>query len=145
DMDMNPGGMDGQGGQRGRNNGGFNQNNTVSALPDSALVADVNAVVDAAGTWAYTIESPQGANTGTFEIKKEGEVYSGSITNARTNSSTPFETVTVNGNELTAHYTMNFGGNSVPVTLKGIITENSFTGNASFGQFRTTPIKATKN
>ncbi len=136
--------MGGQGGQRGGNNGSFNTNN-VNALPDSALVADVHAIVDAAGTWSYTIESPQGANTGTFEIKKEGNVYSGSITNARTNTATPFETVTVNGNELTATYTMSFGGNTVPVTLKGIITENSFVGNASFGQFRTTPIKATKN
>lgn len=143
-MDMDMGNQNQGGGQRGGN--GMPQfNQMTNAAPDSTLVADVNAVVDATGTWSFTIESPQGPNTGTFDLKKDGDLYSGTITSARTNTATPLESVTVNGNELTLTYSMSFGGNSVPVTIKGIITDNSFNGNASFGQFRTTPIKATKN
>jgi outer membrane receptor protein involved in Fe transport len=116
---------------------------TPAKTPDAQAKPDTaKATVDAVGTWNYTIETPQGSTTGNFVIKKEGDVYSGTTTSSRTNQTTPFTSVTVSGNELTALYTANFGGNEVPVTIKGTITENNFDGSMSFGQFRTIPLKA---
>jgi hypothetical protein len=111
--------------------------------PKADTQADTaKATVDATGTWSYTLESPQGTTTGSFVITKEGDVYSGTTTSSRTNQTVPFTSVSVAGNELTASYTANFGGNEVVITIKGPITENDFDGTMSFGQFRTVPLKA---
>lgn len=116
---------------------------TAPRQPEATVKADTTvAAVDATGTWAYTLETPQGTSTGTFILKKEGNSYNGVITSSRTNQEMALSSVSVTGNELTLSYTANFGGNEVPVTIKGVITGNDLEGTMSFGQFRTIPIKA---
>ncbi|HNC13862.1 MAG TPA: hypothetical protein PLF59_18925, partial [Cyclobacteriaceae bacterium] len=116
------------------------------ATPDTTKTTTVpdSLSVDASGTWNYSVESPQGANTGTFNLTKDNDTYKGTISSARAPQPIELTSTTVNGNELTMNYTMNFNGNSVPVTIKGKITNNAFDGTLSFGQFRTMPIKATR-
>ncbi len=150
--DLKDGGGDGmdsgtqQPQQQQRGNGGtmpqITQAMPAKSVEATAKTDTAKATVDAAGTWTYTLETPQGSNTGSFVIKKEGDVYTGSTTNSRTNQETIFTTVTANRNELTATYTSNFGGNEVSVIIKGTITGNDLEGTMSFGQFRTIPIKA---
>jgi outer membrane receptor protein involved in Fe transport len=50
--------------------------NSTSTVPDSLSV-------NASGTWNYTVESPQGQNTGSFTLTKENGMYKGTVTSAR--------------------------------------------------------------
>ncbi len=149
--DMKEGGGDGMdmGGQQGQQRGNSGATPTfVPAMPKQTAKptpADTTkATVDASGVWNYTIETPQGTTDARFTIKKDSTGYSGSSFSSRTNQETAFSSVYVSGNELTATYTANFGGNEVPVTIKGVINGNEFDGTMVLGQFRTIPIKATK-
>jgi hypothetical protein len=98
--------------------------------------------VDASGIWNYTMESQMGATTGKITIKKEGDVYSGNIFSSRNNKEVPFTSVTVVGNELTASYTANFGGNEVQITISGPINGDVLDGTMNFGGMRSMPFKA---
>ena len=87
--DNSGGGMEGGGGPQQRSGGsGGGQGNGGGARTAAAVkvaAGDPTAVVNATGSWTYTIESPQGGE-GTLVLKKDGETYSGSITNKRFNS-----------------------------------------------------------
>ena len=106
------------------------------------IKSDPTAVVDAAGTWTYTIESPQGANAGTLKITKEGETYAGTIINRRMQKEAPVKDIHVNGNELSFNYETSFGPNTNTITVKGVITDNEFAGVMTVGQFGSFPMKA---
>jgi hypothetical protein len=102
-----------QGGQRGNNNGAAivapvavqpkTQADATTIVPDSLSV-------NASGTWNYTLESPQGPTTGNFALTKENGTYKGTISSARMPQPAELTSTTVNGNELTMNYTMNFNG-----------------------------------
>jgi hypothetical protein len=148
DMDMgtqNQGSGNQGGGQRGNNGAAITipAQQSKPTQPDSIVVPD-SLSVDASGTWNYSLESPQGTTTGNFTLAKENGLYSGTITSARMNEPAELTSTLVTGKELITTYTMNFNGNSVPVTIKGTITDNSFEGTLSIGTFRTMPIKATR-
>lgn len=135
------------GGARGGFNGGGGIPNTGNATatqqPQTLAPVDTAAVVNAEGTWNYTLQSPQGGE-GTLVIKKEGDAYTGTITNKRFNQETKLSSVTLNGNELSFSYEVSFGGNSMTTAAKTIITGDTLTGNMSVGQFGTFPINAKK-
>ncbi len=139
--DQNDGGgqMGGQqqgGGQRG---GGMA---VVASQPNLKMTsADPTKVVNAAGTWNYTVESPQGGG-GKLILDKVGDKYSGKIISNRNNRETALSSVTVVGNEITAVYEVSFGGNTNTFTIKGTIKEDELNGNMSVGQFGTFPINA---
>jgi len=153
------GGMDGgaQGGQGGggqQRGGGFTPQNNGAPRTSGAVAAgaatvktppaDPTAVVKADGSWNYTVESPQGGE-GTILINKEGDNYSGSITNKRFNSTTTLKSVTVKGNELSFEYDVTRqDGNTMSVSIKSIIAGDTLTGQMSVGQFGTFPIKANR-
>ena len=140
------GGFDGggqdQGGQpaAGFTGGQGGQRPAAAAVP--AIKSDPTAVVEAAGTWAYTIESPQGANSGTVKITKEGDAYTGTIINSRMQKETPLKKIQVNGNELSFSYEASFGPNTNEVTVKGVITGDAFAGAMTVGQFGSFPMTA---
>ncbi len=145
--DLKDGGGDGgqDGGQSAqRGGGGAPAQRPVSPSKPIATKAskeDLTANVNAAGTWAYTIESPRGG-AGNLKIKKEGEVYSGSIVNTSMNRENQLKTVTVKGNELSFNYETNFGDNVAEIVVKGIITGDQFTGTMQMGQFGSFPFVA---
>ncbi len=114
----------------------------AGAVVVPAIVSDPTAVVEAAGTWAYTIESPQGANGGILKITKEGETYSGTIINSRMQKEAPIKDIQVNGNELSFNYETSFGPNTNTITVKGVITGEEFAGVMTVGQFGSFPMKA---
>ncbi len=143
--DNSGGGMEGGAPQQRSGGAGGGQGNNGGARTAAAVkvaAGDPTAVVNAAGSWAYTIESPQGGE-GTLVIKKEGDTYSGSITNKKFNSNTELSSVSLKGNELTFAYEANGqGGNKMPIQVKAIITGDTFNGSMTVGQFGTFPIKA---
>src|SRR5258706_9568076 len=82
------GGQPQGGGQRG---GGI----AVASQPNLKMTsADPTKVVNAAGTWNYIVESPQGGG-GKMNINKEGDKYTGTIISNRNNRETPLSSVTV--------------------------------------------------
>jgi outer membrane receptor protein involved in Fe transport len=111
------------------------------AKPANVPAADPNAVINPEGTWAYTIESPQGGN-GTIVIQKEGEGYVGTITNARFNRENALKDIVVKGNEISFGYDVNFQGNSSTVTVKSTVTGDTMTGIINIGQFGSFPLNA---
>lgn len=148
------GGMDAGGGQpqQQRAGGGFGQGGNGGGARGQAAAAaiklpatDSTAVVNPEGTWQYTIESPQGGE-GTLSITKNGDAYSGSITNKKFNSNTPLSSVALKGNELSFAYEVTGqGGNTMPVQVKAIIAEDNLNGSMTVGQFGTFPIKAKRD
>lgn len=136
------------GGGGGQRQGGQGQQGARPAVVAPAVVApattkpvDPSAVVKAEGTWNYTVESPQG-QAGVLTIKKEGDVYSGSIKNTRTNRENALTSVTLKGNELNYTYDVNFGGNSSSVSVKSVIDGDAMAGTVTMGQFGSFPINA---
>jgi len=105
---------------------------------------DPSVTVVAEGNWAYSVESPQGNNGGTFKIVKDSDVFSGVIISSRNNRETPLKNVKVTGNELSFSYEVNFGGNTSEVLVKGIIAGDQFAGTMTMGQFGAFPMTAKK-
>jgi outer membrane receptor for ferrienterochelin and colicin len=133
------GGAVGMGQQRGGPGGG---RGPVASVPNQKMAsADTAAVVNPVGTWAYTVDSPQGG-AGNITIKKENDVLSGTITNQRFNSENPIKNIVLNGNALSFSYDVSFGGNSMTVNVSGTIKDNEFNGNIAVGQFGTFPMNA---
>ncbi|MGE0771559.1 MAG: TonB-dependent receptor [Cyclobacteriaceae bacterium] len=146
DLKMGEGGINDMGGQEqgGQAPGGFTPQRggaRPAAVPTGK--ADLSAVVDATGTWDYTIESPQGGS-GVLKINKEGETFTGTIMSSRNNKEVAIQNVKLTGNELTFDYETSFGPNTATILVKGIIKENAFEGSMTLGQFGSFPMKATK-
>jgi hypothetical protein len=153
---MNDGGQGGQGGgfggaaggAMGGGNRGGGQRPTTTQVPATGPanipVADPSAIVNAVGTWAYTVESPQGGG-GVITIRKEGEGYAGTLTNARFNRENQLKDIVVKGNEISFGYDANFGGNPSTVTVKGTINGDTLTGVINIGQFGSFPLNAKRN
>jgi outer membrane receptor protein involved in Fe transport len=132
------------GGQRGGVTSGVRPTTTAPKPSTNATPIDSTVVVKAEGKWSYTLESPQGGS-GVISIKKEGSIYSGTITSNRNPKETPLTSVVVIGNQLTITYDVSFGGNSATIQLKGTITGDTMTGEISVGQFGTFPMNAKRS
>jgi hypothetical protein len=143
-MGNNDGGQ-AQGGQRGGAGmtGGGARTQTPATNTKMAK-ADATAVVNAEGTWTYTVESPQGG-AGKLILKKEGEKYTGTNINTRMNRETPLTSVTLTGNEITIVYEVSFGGNTMQVNIKGTINGDAINGTMSVGQFGSFPLNGKKD
>ena len=141
----------GQTQQRSGGGSGFTPGQGAGAKPAATgagaakvVVADPTAVVDAAGIWNYTVESPQGGS-GVLTLTKEGEKYSGIIKNNQFNTETPLSTVSLVGNELSFSYEVSFSGNTMVVQVKAVVTGDDLRGNMAVGQFGTYPIQAKRS
>jgi outer membrane receptor protein involved in Fe transport len=139
------GGMDNGGQQQmgGGQRGGGSRTQTSNTTNTKMATANPQAVVNAEGTWAYTVDSPQGG-TGKITLKKEGDKLAGTIINSRSNRETALSSVALNGNEITINYEVNFNGNAMPVNIKATINGDELNGNMSVGQFGTFPINGKK-
>jgi outer membrane receptor protein involved in Fe transport len=142
---FNAGGAGGnRGGQGGAQQRPQGQQQQAPAVNNNAPKADPAAVVDPVGTWTYTVESPQGGG-GTIVIRKEGDAYTGTMTNNRFNRENQLKNVTMNGNEITFGYENSFNGNTNTVTVKATISGEALSGTMTVGQFGSFPINAKKN
>jgi outer membrane receptor protein involved in Fe transport len=101
--------------------------------------ANPEAVVNAEGKWAYTVESPQGGE-GTIAIVKDGEALTGTILNKRFNREIALENVALKGNELTFSYQ----AGPMAISVRAIVDEDSMNGSMTVGDFGTFPLKATR-
>lgn len=140
---MNMGGGDGQPRQQ-TGNGSFggqrNPGAPAQAKPvqhDTAKLAAIDTVVyESAGTWNFTIDSPQGGS-GTIILKKENDTYTGTIKTNRMPQETPLNNVSVKGNDVSFSYPVSFGGNSNTVEVSYKVIDRAIQGTMSVGQFGT--------
>jgi len=145
DLKDNGGGDQSDGIQMGGQQGGRGGRGQAPAQPNLKMsAADPTKEINAAGTWNYTVESPQGGG-GKIVIKKDGDKYSGTITSSRANRETALSSITVKGNEITIAYEVSMGGNNVSFTIHGTIKDDELNGNMSVGQFGTFPINAKRD
>ncbi len=145
--DLKEGGGADMGGSEMPATGGSRPTGNFSAPAAAAIkLAEKNdsITLDASGNWEYVIESPQGPSNGVIAITQTEGQYAGTITSSRTPEPVTLTDVKVSGNEMTASYSMNFGGNEVIINIIGMITDDAMEGSIAFGTFRTVPFKATR-
>jgi outer membrane receptor protein involved in Fe transport len=131
----------GGGGGRSQTPAGGFQNKPAATVATPAKTDTV--AYEAAGTWSYTVDSPQGG-MGTFKIKKESDKYSGTIMSNRSTREMPIKEITYKQNELTLVYEVSFGGNTANIVMKGTVNKDQFTGTLTVGQFGSFPVNATR-
>lgn len=113
------------------------QNQTKPAVQNKVEAPADGVVYEAAGTWNYTIDSPQ-PGTGVIVLKKgEDGKYTGTIKSERMREETALNNIVVNGNNITFSYTLSFNGNAVDVAVNATINNSDMNGTLAFGQFRT--------
>lgn len=100
--------------------------------------------VDIAGSWRYTVETPQGSNSGIITFEGEEGDYTGSIENERMGQQVDLETVEVDGNLVSFSYTVEGGGRSFNISVEVEVEGEEFEGDISIGEFGTYDIEGTK-
>jgi hypothetical protein len=103
----------------------------VAFCPMGSPSARAQGNPDIAGTWDFTLESPQGKNTFLFIVKKDGEKLSGVVKSQR--GERPVDNFALTGNELTFTLTIQFQGADMLIAYKGTVAKDSMTGTADFG------------
>lgn len=114
-----------------------------SKTKPSKAKSDPTAEVNPAGVWSYTVESPQGG-TGTLNLVKDGDTYTGTIINNRDNKETPLKNIILEGNGLSFEYETTSGPNTNTANVQLVVKEDSFEGNMTISQFGTFPMKGSK-
>ncbi len=145
--DLKEGGSSDMGGSEAPAGGGSRPSGNYAATastPVKLAAKNDSVTLNAAGNWEYVIESAQGPSNGVIALTQTDGQYAGTITSSRSPEPQTLKDVKVSGNEFTASYSMNFGGNEVTINIIGMITEDAMEGSIAFGTFRTVPFKATR-
>ena len=90
------------------------------------------AQTNVAGDWNFTMVSPQGTSTVKATLKQDGEKVSGALKNER--GELPLDG-TLTGDELKVSFTVQFQGQSLPITLTGKVDGPAIAGKADYGGF----------
>ena len=138
---MSPQGGNGQGGRQ-RSAQPRTQNTQPAAKPTATVSDGIN--YEAAGTWTYTIDSPQGGG-GTIVLTKNGDAFQGSIRRDRAPEPVALENVKVLGNNISFSYPANLGGNSMTVSVNATISKDDMLGTMSFGEMRSVSLKGKRS
>jgi len=83
-----------------------------------------------AGDWEITITSPMGTRTTAISLKQDGETLTGSF---KSQAGELPVAGTVTGSEVKLAFTINFQGQSMPVTMTGTADGSSISGKTDFG------------
>lgn len=98
----------------------------------------------AAGSWSYTVESPQSA-TGKLIIKDDGGKLSGTIINSTYNVTNELQDVVLDGKKLSFSYVLEMGTNKINITGSANIEGDSMEGTFTAGQMGSFPMKASRD
>jgi hypothetical protein len=86
--------------------------------------------VNVTGTWASTVESPQGSISSTANYKQDGETLTG--THVGQYGELPLKG-TVKGSAITYTVTVDMGGQALTITYSGKVDGDTIAGTADFG------------
>lgn len=100
------------------------------------------------GIWDYTSDTPAGSSSGTMDIKKEGEGYTGSISYDNPagsgKASSPMKNISLSGTTLSFSFDVVAGGMNLEVTVTGEINGDQFSGSMTLRDFGSFPLNANK-
>lgn len=119
-------------GQAGRQRAQAPATQNVKSPVQPALAND-GKLYEAAGTWTYAIDSPQGG-AGVLVLTKNENQISGTIKGDRMNEEVPLENINIEGNVISFSYRVTFGGNTRSVNVKAVIGENEMQGTMNMGE-----------
>lgn len=88
---------------------------------------------EAAGSWKFSIDSPEGGE-GTIILVRTDGGYAGKITRQNGEHDTPLQDVIIQGNAVTFSYPESFGGSEVTVKVQANISESKLVGTIQFGE-----------
>lgn len=100
--------------------------------------------VELAGTWNYTVDSPQGSNGGTITFEGQDGDYTGTIQNPRMGSDVDLEDVEVDGNTVYFSYSVDGGGRTFSISVEVEVDGDVFEGQISIGEFGSYDIEGEK-
>ena len=92
-----------------------------------------------AGAWELTVDTPQGANTSTLNLKQDGDKLSGDLTSQM--GSTPV-TGTFSAGTVAVTANIDIQGTSLQLGINGTVDADTMTGEVKFGDFGAFPFTA---
>jgi imidazolonepropionase-like amidohydrolase len=101
--------------------------------------------VEIVGTWATATATPQGKSEEVVSFKKEGSIYTGSITSAKIAQAIALEKVELNGSSLKYSYTVQMEGQTFKVDVDAKVEADAFKGNATVGSYGSFTIEGKKD
>ncbi|MCL6259638.1 amidohydrolase family protein [Aquiflexum sp. TKW24L] len=107
-----------------------------------------NGAVAINGFWEYTADTPAGSSSGTLEIKKEGDGYSGTITydnpDGGGKASSEMKNISLSGSSISFSFDVAANGMALDVNVTGEVNGDQISGNLSLSEFGSFPMNATK-
>jgi outer membrane receptor protein involved in Fe transport len=141
----------GEGGvPQGNNQGGTSQRTstpraqTVRPAAQMPSEPDKGRIFEPAGTWKYTVDSPQGGR-GTITLVKTTGEYSGTIVRERNSDVIALENLKVENNEIAFSYPLTFGPNTVRVKVQARIASDVLQGTMQLGDRAHFKLSATRS
>jgi imidazolonepropionase-like amidohydrolase len=101
--------------------------------------------VEIVGTWTTATTTPQGKSDEVVSFKKEGSLYTGSITGTKIAQAIALEKVELNGSSLKYTYTVQMEGQTFKVDVDAKVEANAFKGNATVGSYGSFAIEGKKD
>ncbi len=92
---------------------------------------DTKVKADPVGSWSYQVDADGQTMEGQLVIKKNEDIFSGTISNPMTNESSPVNDVELAGNKLSFSTKFNDGSQTVSVSFSVVIEGNNFEGSVS--------------
>jgi imidazolonepropionase-like amidohydrolase len=107
-----------------------------------------NGTASIEGAWDYTSDTPAGSSSGTLEIKKEGDGYSGTITYDNPagggKASAEMKNISLSGSSLSFSFDVAAGGMALDIKVTGEVNGDQISGNLSLSEYGSFPMNATK-
>ncbi len=112
---------------------------------EEAKKADPNAKADIVGSWAVSVDTPQGKNSTTVTFTKDGTNYAGKVSGDMITTPITFKKVEFDGSKLKYSYTFTYEGTPMDVEVDATVEGDTYNGNATAGTFGSFPLEAKKN
>ncbi len=89
---------------------------------------DKDAVIDLSGTWSLSIDAQGMQISGTMEIEKTDDGYTGTMTTDMDDEEETFDSIEVDGSSVTLKMTSDVNGSSAPVVISAVVEGDEFEG-----------------
>ena len=106
---------------------------------------DPNAKVNVAGSWSYTIKTPDQEREGILKIKSDDGDLSGTISNPETGDEADMESLELSGNELNFTSNISIGPQSIQLSFNLVIDGDAMEGSVTVGEFGTFDVEGSRD
>lgn len=107
--------------------------------------SDAPAKGDISGEWTMYTETPDGKEESKLVIRKEGSGYSGTVSSGRIGQGIQLDNVKLDGTSLTFQFTVDIGGQKLPIDVSLTVDGDTFKGTSALGEYGSFPTEGKKN